>query len=176
MTVAHATLCGLCLVSTASAFSPAAVSPNLRLRTGTHAAGVSSLRAAADDVSRRSALTTGIAAAAVTLAAPREAFAQRTLTKALPDKLPKPAPVEDEDDDDAAKPKQKGKTFATGRKTDANAGQTIGAVLVGSVALSLPFYWANVKRFFGKYTDIAKATAGLTDGDESRAGKQQEDM
>jgi hypothetical protein len=107
----------------------------------------------------------------------REASAQRTLTKALPDKLPKPAPVEDADEeDDTAKPKQRGKTFATGRKTDANAGQTIGSVLVGSVVLSLPFYWANVKRFFGKYTDIAKATAGLTDGDESRAGKQQEDM
>ena len=122
-------------------------------------------------------LSTGIAAA-LTIAAPQGASAQRTLTKALPDKLPKPAPVqEDDDEDDTTAPaRKKGKTFATGRKTDENAGQTIGAVLVGSVALSLPFYWANVKRFFGKYTDIAKASVGLTDGDESRAGKQQEDM
>ena len=35
---------------------------------------------------------------------------------------------------------------------------------------------ANVKRFLGKYTDIAKATAGITDGDESKASRQQEDM
>lgn len=105
------------------------------------------------------------------------ASAQRTLTKALPDKLPKPTPIqEEEDEDDTPKAPKRGKTFATGRKTDDNAGQTIGAVLVGSVVLSLPFYWANVKRFFGKYSDIAKASVGLTDGDESKASKQQEDM
>ena len=106
------------------------------------------------------------------------AWSQRTLTKALPEKPRRPAPVEEneEDEDAAAKPKPRGKTFATGRKTDENAGQTIAAVLLGSVVLSLPFFWSNVKRFVGKYTDVAKMSVGLTDGDESKAGRQQEDM
>ena len=102
-----------------------------------------------------------------------QASAQRTLTKA-PVLKSSPAPVDEEEEEDE-KPK-KGKTFATGRKTDDNAGSTIGAVLVGSVVLSLPFYWSNVKRFVGKYVDIAKATSGVSDGDESKAKKQQEDF
>ena len=101
-----------------------------------------------------------------------QASAQRTLTKA-PVLKSSPAPVDEEEDDE--KPK-KGTTFATGRKTDDNAGSTIGAVLVGSIVLSLPFYWSNVKRFIGKYATIAKATSGLSDGDESKAKKQQEDF
>ena len=106
-----------------------------------------------------------------------EASAQRTLTK-QPVAKKGAAPVEDDEEEDsegAAKP-AKGKTFATGRKTDDNAGATVAGVLVGSVVISLPFYWANVKRFVGKYTDIFKATTGLSDGDESRAAKQNEDM
>ena len=107
-----------------------------------------------------------------------EASAQRTLTKQPAVAKKGAAPVEDDEEEDsegAAKP-AKGKTFATGRKTDDNAGATVAGVLVGSVVISLPFYWANVKRFVGKYTDIFKATTGLSDGDESRAAKQNEDM
>jgi len=118
-----------------------------------------------------------VTAAALTLA-PLEASAQRTLTKAPLAK--KNAPVEEEEaaaEEEGNKPvSKKGKTFATGRKTDDNAGAIIGGVVVGSLVLSLPFYWSNVKRFFGKYATIAKATACLSDGDETKAKRQQEDM
>jgi len=103
--------------------------------------------------------------------------AQRTLTKAPLAK--KNTPVEEEEaveEDGSNAASKKGKTFATGRKTDDNAGSKIGAVVVGSVLLSLPFYWANVKRFVGKFVTIAKATTGLSDGDESKADRQQEDF
>lgn len=66
--------------------------------------------------------------------------------------------------------------MSSGRKTDDNAGQAVAGVLVGSVVISLPFYWANVKRFFGKYTDVFKASTGMTDGDESKSAKQNEDF
>ena len=107
-----------------------------------------------------------------------EVSAQRTLTKppAIAKKGPAPVDADEEEDSEGAAKPAKGKTFATGRKTDDNAGATVAGVVVGSVVISLPFYWANVKRFVGKYTDIFKATTGLSDGDESRAGRQNEDM
>jgi len=58
-----------------------------------------------------------------------EVAAQRTLTKAPLAK--KNAPVEEEEvvEEDGGKPaSKKGKTFATGRKTDDNAGSKIGGM------------------------------------------------
>ena len=67
---ALAALCIVCLLNEAAAFMPLAV-PAARLRRGLReSASARGLRATADEVSRRTVLASGIAAAAVTLATP----------------------------------------------------------------------------------------------------------